>query len=185
MTPATGPDPRRSERELVAVVAAHCAAQGYRTYIDPDGSDYFDLVVRRGDEVGLVEAKRSNARAVLQQALRRRVWGDWTAVALPGARAARRLADRTRGSRAAPVGVWLVRGTAVKELRAAVPWAVPGTPDPYAPLRDRFRAVLTSLDRGELPASVAWDAVPSAVRRASRGRGFAEWRLDEPGPGGP
>ena len=180
MSPARRPPrPRPSEPELVRAVAAHLEALGYRVRINLDGADYFDLVARRGEEVGLVEAKVSDARTVLVQALKRRAWADWCAVALAGEVAARRLAARTARSRSAPVGVWFVRDGAVEIVRAPRPWVPAGAPDPFAPLKARFRSILDALESGELPGSVPWDGVVREVRRASRGRGFAEWRLDE------
>jgi hypothetical protein len=177
MTPVARP--RRSEAELVARIAAHLAERGYRVYVDPDRRNYFDLVARRGDEVGLVEAKTSDARTVLRQALVRRAWGDWCAVAVGGERAARRLADRTRATRAEPVGIWAVLPDRVAEIRPPRPWSGSTDPAPYRALRDRFRSILDAVDRGELPVGLVWDGVPGAVRRASAGRAFAEWRLDE------
>jgi hypothetical protein len=174
--------PHRSERDLVRAVAHHLEGAGYRVLIDPDGTDYFDLVARRGNEVGLVEAKVVGSRAVLAQALKRRGWGDWTAVALGSAVAAERLARRTSATRAEPVGVWSVSGSGVRVHRPARAWADPEGSDPFRTLRDRFRRLLDAIDAGELPRSVRWDGVPRAVRRASGGRGFSEWRLDEPLP---
>lgn len=185
MTASMGSRPRPSEREVVAIVARYLEGRGFRIYVDPDRTDYFDLVARRGNEVGLVEAKVADARKVLSQALHRRVWGDWTAVALAGERAARRLAERTGDTRASPVGIWFVRGETIEEVRSAVPWVREGSSDPYRGLRARFRAILDAVDRGEIPDTVRWDGVPGAVRRASHGRGFAEWRLDEPAPDDP
>ncbi len=171
------------ETEVVRIAAVHLERQGYRVRVDPDGHDYFDLVARRGQEVGLVEAKRADARAVLVQALKRRGWGDWTAVVLASPRAAERLVDRTEGTRAGPVGVWCISGGIVRILRPARTWAVAGGPDPYAELRARFRRLLDALDSGALPSGVPWEGVMREVRRASGGRSFSEWRLDEPGPG--
>lgn len=171
---------RPRETELVAAARRHLEAQGFRVWVDPDGRDYFDLVARRGDEVGLVEAKVANTRAVLLQAVRRRVWGDWVAVMVASERSARALVARTSTTRAAPVGVWCARGTDVVELRPARRWVVAGEPDPYAELRARFRSILDALESGEIPEAVRWDGVVREVRRASGGRGFKEWRLDEP-----
>jgi len=176
------PSSRRPERELVRTVAGYLAEQGYRVAVDPDGTDYFDLVARRGEEVGLVEVKVGDSKAVLAQALKRRGWGDWSAVALGSVRAAERLSNRTASTRAAPIGVWSVGPEAVRVHRPARRWVRPGEEDPFAPLRARFRRWLELLETGELPSSVRWDGVPGAVRRASGGRGFAEWRLDEPSP---
>ena len=173
--------PRTPEREVVRSAARFLEGAGYRVYTNPDASDYFDLVARRGEEVGLVEAKVSGSRAVLAQALRRRAWGDWVAVVLPSPRAAERLVTRTAGTRAAPVGVWVADDAGrVRVLREATRWVRPGDDDPFAELRGRFRSVLDRIDSGELPVDVRWAGVVGSVRRASGGRGFKEWRLDEP-----
>jgi len=179
------PAPRTPEADLVRSAARYLEGLGYRVRVDPDGNDYFDLVARRGEEVGLVEAKVGDARAVLAQALKRRGWGDWTAVLLGSPRAAERLCERTRGTRAEPVGIWSFRDARVTVLREARPWVAPGVPDPFAGLRERFRRILDALDSGELPADARWDGVLREVRRASGGRGFGEWRLDEPSTGDP
>lgn len=175
----TSARPRVSEKAVVAVAAAFLEHQGYRVYPNLDATDYFDLVARRGDEVGLIEAKVSGSRAVLVQALKRRAWGDWVAVVLPSEASAERLAARTEGTRAARVGVWVAKEGTVRVVRASGPWVRPGDDDPFAELRRRFRTVLDRIDSGELPTDVPWGGVVSAVRRASGGRGFAEWRLDE------
>jgi Holliday junction resolvase len=183
LTKAARPSkPRPSERDLVGAVARYLERAGYEVRINPDGTDYFDLVARRGDEVGLVEVKVANSRAVLAQALKRRGWGDWTAVALGSATSAERLVRRTAATRAEPVGVWSVSGDLVRVHRAARAWAAPGEPDPFGDLRERFRRLLNAIDSGELPEAARWDGVPRAVRSASGGRGFSEWRLDEPLP---
>ena len=173
--------PRVHEHEVVRWAARFLEQEGYRVYPNLDSTDYFDLVARRGDEVGLVEAKVSGSREVLAQALKRRAWGDWVAVVLPSATAAERLAARTAGTRAAPVGVWAVREDGgVRVVRPAGRWVREGDDDPFADLRMRFRALLDRIDSGELPIDVPWAGVVGEVRRASGGRGFKEWRLDEP-----
>ncbi len=177
--------PRPSERSVVEAAARFLEDRGYRTRIDPDGTDYFDLVARRGDEVGLVEAKVADSRAVLTQALVRRAWGDWVAVVIASRRSATALHERSRGTRAEPVGVWWCEDGTVGVVREARPWTSAGGEDPYAPLRERFRGVMDALDRGELPEGLTWSGVPGTVRRASGGRKFREWRLDEgSGPDG-
>jgi len=177
--------PRPTERSVAEEGARYLEGEGFRTWINPDGSDYFDLVARRGPEVGLVEAKAAESRNVVAQALARRVWGDWVAVLLGSPRAAERLELRTRGSRGEPVGIWTLRDGHVHVVRPARAWVRPGDPDPYLELRERFRRVLDALERGDLPEGLAWDRVPRSVRRASHGRGFREWRLDEGGSSGP
>ena len=168
-----------SEASVVAAAARYLERQGYRVRADPDGTDYFDLVARRGEEVGLVEAKVGDSREVWRQAVRRRGWGNWNAVVLARPRSADRLAARTAAGRAARIGVWSVDRGEVRVHRPARPWIDPGGTDPYAELRARFRRILDALESGELPADARWDGVPRAVRRASGGRGFVEWRLDE------
>jgi len=70
-----------SERELLETVAEELRRRGYRTYVDPDGTDYFDLAARRGDEVGLVEGKLGRPKAVLAQGRRRSAWAKGGAAA--------------------------------------------------------------------------------------------------------
>jgi len=174
------PDARRTpEREIVRAASDHLVGLGYRTFPDPDGTDYFDLVARRGSEVGLLEAKVAGPRRVLVQALRRRVWGDWVAVVLASRRSAERLAERTGAARSAPVGVWAVDRGVVTVVRPARPWGEPRSPDPYAGLKERFRSLLDDLEQGVRPTGVRWDDVAREIHRASGGRRFAEWRLDE------
>ncbi len=179
------PSRRLSEAEIVRVVARHLEAEGYAVRVDPDGTDYFDLVARRGPEIGLIEAKVADSREVLAQALRRRGWGDWSAVVLGSPISAARLVGRTVGTRAEPVGVWSIDRGSVRVHRVARPWVIAGTPDPYETLRARFRRVLDALDAHDLPEGVRWDGVVGEVRRASGGRRFSEWRLDEPDPRAP
>ncbi len=117
------------------------------------------------------------------QALRRRAWGNWVAVVLGSHRSAERLAERTAAGRAAPVGVWSVKDGRLSVVRAAAPWTGREGPDPFLELKLRFRRILDSVDRGEMPANVRWSDVNREVRRAAGGRGFSEWRLDEGGTG--
>jgi hypothetical protein len=178
-SPSAKKRPRIAEREVVRVAAEYLEQRGYRVYPNPDTADYFDLVARRGDEVGLVEAKVSGSRAVLVQALKRRAWGDWVAVVLPSETAAKRLALRTNGTRASRVGVWSTGRGRVTVVRPAEPWVRPGENDPFSELRRRFRTVLDRIDSGEIPKDVPWGGIVRVVRQASGGRSFAEWRLDE------
>ncbi len=165
---------------MVRAVALHLESRGYRVRVDPDGTDYFDLVARNDTGVGLVEAKVADARKVWAQAVRRRGWGTWSAVVLARPITAERLAARTAMSRASRIGVWSLDDGKVRVHRPARPWVAPDEPDPYAELRERFLRILDALDAGTLPIDARWEGVPRAVRRASKGRGFSEWRLDEP-----
>ena len=167
------------EAELRPPVLAHLERQGYRAWAAPDGHDYFDIAAVRGDEVGLVELKIADAKAVFGQALRRRAWADWVAVALPGLRSARRLAAIRTPERADRVGVWLVRSDRVEELRPARPLYGPGEPDPFAPSRGRLRTLLQAIERGEVSEEFGWGFVGSPPIADGRRRSTATWRLDE------
>jgi hypothetical protein len=171
--------PRVSEHDLRAPVLAHLARDGYRAWAAPDGRDYFDIVACRGAEVGLVELKVANAAKVFAQAVRRRAWADWVAVALPGERAARRLLTMVQAPLAERVGVWQVTGASVRVLRPARPlWPVGGE-DPFAEARARFRALVDQLRSGELPDGVDW-GIFGAPRLPGRGRrSTRDWRLEE------
>ncbi|MCI4360933.1 MAG: hypothetical protein L3J91_04455 [Thermoplasmata archaeon] len=167
------------EHDLRAPVRAHLEAQGYRVWAAPDGRDYFDMVALRGEEIGLVELKVSAARQVFGQALRRRAWADWVAVAIPGRRAAERLLARPSADRAERVGIWLVEGSGLRELRAARPLYGPGEPTPFEGAREQLLAVLRALESGEIPDGVDWGLfgaprLPGAHRRSTR-----DWRLEE------
>jgi len=171
--------PPRTEAQLVEIVRRYLVGEGYRVYVDPDGTDYFDVVARRDGEVGLVEVKVAGPHAVLAQALRRRAWGDWCAVALGSARSAERLAAYTLGRRAAPIGIWSVGPDSVRVHRAALPWSSVGSDTPFVETRARFRRWLEEVDALAPDASVHFSGVVGEVRRASGGRTFGEWRLDE------
>ena len=167
------------ESELRAPVRAHLEAQGYRTWIAPDGRDYFDVVALRGEEIGLVELKVSAARQVFGQALRRRAWADWVAVAIPGHKAAGKLVDRLGSDKAERVGVWVVEAGGVTELRPAQRMYAVGEAMPFEEARAQFREVLRLLESGELPDGIDWGIfgaprLPGAHRRSTK-----DWRLEE------
>src|SRR5580700_8943723 len=104
------------ETELVEPVRRYLEALGYRVFVNPDGADYFDVVVRRGTEVGLVELKVADWPKVLAQALRRRGWGDWVAVVLPRRSLAQRVVGRPTAPRGGRVGVWYLSAGSVEVL---------------------------------------------------------------------
>ncbi|MFZ0698805.1 MAG: hypothetical protein WAN74_01225 [Thermoplasmata archaeon] len=166
-----------SEHALAAPVQRHLEELGYRVWIDPDGRDYFDVVARREEEVGLVELKLADGPRVFTQALRRRAWGDWVAVAVASERSAERLVQLRTTPLARRVGIWFVQGDTVEVRRASQPWSGPGAP--YEEERRTFRAVLDRLASGEIPAGVGWGGVGRMVRRASGGRGFQEYTIEE------
>ena len=167
------------EAELRAPVLAHLRARGYRAWAAPDGHDYFDIAAVRGVEVGLVELKVAAAKAVFRQALRRRAWADWVAVAVPGLRSAQRLASVTTPEVAGRVGVWHVRAGAVDELRAARPLREAGEEDPFAESRERLRALLLLLERGEVPEGTDWGFLGSPRLAGGHRRSTIDYRLDE------
>jgi len=176
----TEPAVRRNPEHALAVIAArHLERQGYRVWIDPDGQDYFDLAATRGDDVGLVELKARSPGRVLAQALHRRAWGPWGCVAVGTRLGAERLVAGTPGGMARRVGVWWISGEEVRVLRDPEPWPeIPGA-DPFERPRRLLRERLHQLAVGELPAGLEWSGLPGARRRASGGRGFGEWRLEE------
>jgi hypothetical protein len=170
--------PRR-ESELAPPVVAHLEAQGYRVWVDPDGTDYFDVVARRGSTIGLVELKLADGRTVLRQALRRRAWGDWVALAVPGEGLARRIAASPVAERGHRVGVWWIEDGAVRELRAARPLVGPGESDPFAATRAALAERLDLLDRGALLPGVRWGLLTASRLQLPGGRTSRDWRLDE------
>ena len=170
---------------MVPAVRRFLEEQGYRVYENPDGQDYFDLAARRDREVGLVELKIDRAGTVLYQALRRRAWGDWTAVALASGPAARRLAAASRSHPARDaVGVWWVHGSQVDVLRTARGWPLPADAGPLREARESFLGWLDRVDRGEIPPGVGWDGLSREIGRLSGGRRFREWTLEEASPPG-
>jgi hypothetical protein len=172
------PRPRR-ERELAPAVSAHLESEGYRVWVDPDGTDYFDVIARRGPTLGLVELKLDDGRTVLRQALRRRGWADWVAVAVPDERLARRIAERPVAGRGLRVGVWWIESGRVHVLRPARPIVAPGEPDPFPGLKAQLHERLDLVESGALPLGVAWNLLPAARRDLPGRRSTRDWRLEE------
>ncbi len=168
------------ELELAAPVERYLTDRGYRVWVDPDGTDYFDLVAKRGGEVGLVELKVADWRKVLAQAVRRRAWGDWVAVTIARESLARKLIALPVSERSQRVGVWTVSkaGELVVLREAQTMWSS-GEPDPFADLRRDFARLLLLLERGEIPAGIEWSFLNARARRALGGRSTRDWRLDE------
>jgi hypothetical protein len=167
------------EAELRAPVRAHLEGLGYRTWIAPDGRDYFDVVALREEEIGLVELKVSAARQVFGQALRRRAWADWVAVAIPGRTAAERLAARPGADRAERVGIWVVEGDRVSEIRPARPMYARGEATPFEEARAQFRGILKLLESGELPDGIDWGIFGAPRLAGAHRRSTKDWRLEE------
>jgi hypothetical protein len=183
ISPGPGSEQRRpKESDLAAPVEQYLASLGYRVWVDPDGSDYFDIVARRGDEVGLVELKLADWKGVLAQAVARRGWGSWTAVVVPRASLGQRLLTHPRNERTSRVGIWLVRGGSIEVLRAAAPSIAPGELDPYEPLRTEFRNLLDAMESGVLPPNVGWTYLRGWARVQQGGRPAKSWSLEEFSP---
>lgn len=164
-----------SEAALAESISAWLRGRGFVVYRDPDGSDYFDLIARKEGSIGLVELKLHGVRAVLAQALRRRPYGDWVAVALPGIRAARRALELASGPRSGRIGVWVSGETGVQELRApGGMWSDLGS-RPFPEARERLAELLDAVDRGTIPPGVLW----SPGRPAPGTGGGRAFRLDE------
>ena len=164
------------ETELVAPVRAHLEANGYRVYVNPDGGDYFDVVARRGDEVGLVELKVADWRKVVHQALRRRGWGDWVAVVVPRRSLAAKILARPTAPRGVRVGVWCLEHGVVAVVRPASPLVLEGEVDPFPEPKAWLVERLNATD-GVGGAGLSW-SVPDAGH-VGRGRSSRDWRLEE------
>lgn len=166
------------ERELVPPVRAHLEALGYRVYVNPDGADYFDMVARKGPEVGLVELKVADWKRVVHQALRRRGWGDWVAVVVPRRSLAERIVARPVAPRGGRVGVWYLEAGGVVVLRPAAPFVVAGEVDPFPEPKTWLLERLEIADGLEGGVPVGW-SVPDAGHVAGRRRSSRDWRLEE------
>jgi hypothetical protein len=172
----------RYERELAGPVRGHLEGLGYRVWVDPDGTDYFDVVARKGREIALIELKLADGRTVLLQAQRRRAWADWAAVAVPSERLARRIAQRPVAERGARVGVWAVVGTDVRVVRPAQRFVAPGEPDMFADSREALHERLDLVEDGRLPLGIPWHLASASRRAMPGGRSSRDWRLEEFGP---
>jgi hypothetical protein len=179
----TGSGPKRGRREsdLAPPVRTFLEGRGFRVWVAPDGHDYFDLVARRADEIGLVELKLADWRRVFEQALRRRAWADWVAVVLPRRSLAEKILARPMAPRAERVGVWTVEEQTVRVVREARPILAEGEADLFDPLRQHLLSTLDMLEGGILPPEVQWGFAlsPPAHLRPSRRPVGKEWSLEE------
>lgn len=163
------------ESELVGPVVAHLRREGYRAYPNADTEDFFDVVARRGEELGIVELKVADWSHAVYQAVERRRWADWVVIVLPRSS----LAERARRAMARPpadrIGVWFVAGPTVHVVRPARPFDRDRLPPEWHASRTRLEAMLDLLDRGEMPAGARW----ASAARAPGPRGRGRWRLEE------
>ncbi|MCI4331633.1 MAG: hypothetical protein L3K19_07305 [Thermoplasmata archaeon] len=167
------------EHDLVAPVVRFLEAQGYRVWPDPDGSDYFDIVCRRGNEVGLVELKLADYRKLLAQAHRRRGYADWVSVVLPRASLIDKLLALPSTDRGRRVGVWRVEGDTVQVVRPHAPLRAPEESEPFPEARSRLVELLNALEAGQLPVGVRWEGIAQVPGSGRRRRATRDWRLDE------
>lgn len=165
-------------------VRHHLESLGYRVWIDPDGTDYFDVVARKGREVGLVELKVADGRTVLRQAIRRRGWADWVAVAVPSLALAERIAARPVAERGERVGVWAVVDGWVRVVRAHRPIVGAGEADPFEGLKRQIAEQLDLVEAGALPEGIAWNLLARSRRELLGHRSTRDWRLEEFDPPG-
>ena len=169
------------EVDLRAPVSRFLEDQGYEVWFDPDGTDYFDAVAVRGEEVGLVELKVADWRRVREQALLRRGWGDWVAVVLPRRSLAERAAGRMGPARAQRVGIWYVEDSQIHVLRESVPFLRPGEVDPFPGLKAHLQELLAGRRSGVLPPPIAWRPMdlPHGVTRRRGALSGKAWKLEE------
>jgi hypothetical protein len=163
--------PRVKESEMLAWVRPFLEKLGYSVYASPDGADYFDVVAVRDQEVGLVELKVADWKHVVTQAVDRRDWADWVAVALPRASLAQRVLTKTANGPGRRIGVWVVQSDRLDVLRLAT------SPGPSATVseqrwRHRLKELLDDTAGAQLPGDVHW-----SVGRPDRRRG--SWRLED------
>lgn len=159
------------ESMMATWVRAALEPLGFEVRVNPDGSDYFDLIAVRGEEIGLVELKVADWRTVIRQAVDRRDWADWVAVALPRASLAKKVEERTREGPGIRVGVWVATESSLTVLRPATAFGPTGDPE-----RDHWRHQLRTLlaeSRGDLrPGELRWSVGRTTPRRGA-------WRLDD------
>lgn len=167
------------ERDLAGPVVAHLTHEGYRVWVDPDGSDFLDVVARRDAVIGLVELKLADWRKVLAQAQRRRGWADWIAVVLPRRSLADKLLAVQQTDRAQRIGVWVVADGRVEVVRASEPLWRPGEERPFEALRAQIEELTDRLIDGTLPAGVRWNLAGSHGRIGRTQRSTRDWRLEE------
>ncbi|MGI0054062.1 MAG: hypothetical protein ACREC5_04535 [Thermoplasmata archaeon] len=181
--PREAPAPRW-EIDLAAPVAERLRGDGYEVFVDPDGTGYFDIAARRGEEIGLVELKLSAWRTLLRQAVARRAYGDWVAAALPRDRLTERIAKSSEAGPGRSIGVWLVAGGRVEVIRPARPWPAE-TRASFRPCREALRELLDQRSAGLLPEGTSWTGFPARSGRARGSRASTEWRIEEFGAAGP
>jgi hypothetical protein len=163
------------EGELAPAVTAHLTGLGYRVFVNPDGTDYFDVVARRGSEIGLIELKVADYRKVFAQALRRRGFGDWVAVVLPTERRVRRCLDRPAPPLGEKVGLWFVNEGKLEVVRGALPLYEDGREGPFPEQRRQLEELLDHLEGGRIPPGTTW----GFVRHSPGGRSTRDFRLEE------
>lgn len=171
------------EKELEAPVERYLRARGYRTYCDPDGTGYFDVVAveEAGPTVGLVELKLADWRRVFDQALLRRGWGDWVAVLLPRRSLAEKALQRSTPPVVRSIGVWCLEDGEVRVLREALPLGGRAGAEAFSPLREHLRESLRLIDSGLLPPGTSWRILRPPRRRGKVGSPMdpRHWRIEE------
>jgi hypothetical protein len=163
---------------MAAPVQRYLESLGYRVFVNPDGADYFDVVARRGVEVGLVELKVADWKTVVTQALRRRGWGDWVAVVLPRRSLAAKALARRTAPRGVRVGIWYLADDRIEILRPAERLVLPGEVDPFPDPKRWLLERLEMMDQHAVAEPVTW-SVPDAGRVGERRRSSRDWRLEE------
>lgn len=167
------------EGDLAPAVRRFLEPQGYRVWVDPDGSDFLDVVARRGQEMGLVELKLADWRKVAAQAARRRGWADWVAVLVPRASLAEKILALPQAPRAKRIGVWSLQAGEVRVHRPSEPLWSPGETHPFPELRARLETMTDLLAAGTIEPGVKWNLPGSSGRLPGGRRSTRDWRLEE------
>ena len=175
--PARSPTANASSRRPVRT---YLESHGYRVWVDPDGTDYYDIIARRGRD----------DRPRRAQALR---WPDGPSAGATaprlgrlgrggGAQRAARPADRRVGPwRSAASGSASGRSSATRSGSSGPPrpFVGPGETDPFERLKASMHERLDLLEAGTLPEGVAWHLLATSRRELPGRRSTRDWRLEE------
>jgi hypothetical protein len=141
---------------MALVLGPFLSQCGFRVWVDPDGSDYFDMIVQRGDELGLIELKVSDWKRVLVQAVERRAWADWVAVAVPRRSLTKRLLARSTGPVSQRVGILVLDQGHVEVLRPATACGPADLSRPPPELRARLVELLAVSSAEGVGTPIQW-----------------------------
>lgn len=144
----TVPEPKGPlEADLFEPVKTLLEADGWKVFRDPGGGDFFDIACYRGNgldaEVLLVELKLTDWFKLYQQAVVRRIYGDYVAVAMPKMKHLERIKQADKKGN---IGIILVADWGAEWKRK--PSYLTKTHIRAKKRRDRISATLQAVDQG-------------------------------------